>query len=112
MIKKKRKLNISKNKWEPSKSSWLPKFFGLLIVIFVSFCYSTYSGNFHSGSGAEIHALTKRREELSELNEQLGSEVATLGSLSRIRESAKTDLKMIEGADAVEFLLPAKLAAR
>ena len=112
MIKKKRRIIISRNLRQPLKSSWLLKFFGLLIIIFVSFCYSTYSGNLHSGSGAEIYSLTKRREELSELNEQLSSEVATLGSLSRVRESAKTDLKMIEGVDAVEFLLPAKLAAR
>ncbi len=80
---------------------------GILVV-----CQVTMSSNLAT-KGARINELNRELEQLKKEKEELSLEISSLGSLSRIKKVASTELYMVEGQAFVDYLEPSQsLASR
>ncbi len=87
------------------------KILGLVsTLIFIGF--QVFITNHYSGQGGDLMALESRKQVLLKINQSLQSDVAELGSLERVRELAKSDLKFVGSDDRLDYLVPPGLAAQ
>lgn len=81
----------------------------LSVLIFALFVSQLVVANAMSGDGSSLKEMARQRDTLQKERRALKAEIAVLGSLSVIEEKAGS-LGFVRRADAVDFLIPPKLA--
>jgi cell division protein FtsL len=83
-----------------------------VFCLFSLFIFQVALGNAFSGQGEELRNLEQKKQQLLRENENLRTEIAYLGSLERIRQTAEEELLMVESGSRLDYLVPPKLAWR
>ena len=78
-------------------------------AVLVLFVLQIVFANALSSKGSEISRLEERRKELLREQRDLNGSLASLGSLSRVREDAMK-IGMIESGESFDYLVPPRVA--